>query len=79
MQKVPELLVICVLYDFNLLYIKEGLNVWFSLCKECATMIAGFHKNEKEGDLKAVYNKYSSSQFGGVAKLPFVASPLLGN
>ena len=42
-------------------------------------MIAGFHKNEKEGDLKAVYNKYSSSQFGGVAKLPLAACPLLGN
>lgn len=47
--------------------------------KECATMIAGFHKNAKEGDLKAVYNKYSSPQFGGVAKLPFAASPLLGS
>ena len=25
-------------------------------------MIAGFYKNGKEGDLKAMYNKYSSSQ-----------------
>jgi len=42
-------------------------------------MIVGFHKNAKEGDLKGVYNKHSSSQFGGVAKLLFVASPLLRN
>ena len=42
-------------------------------------MIARFYKNEKEGDLKDVYNKYSSSQFGGVAKLRFAASSFLGN
>lgn len=47
--------------------------------RECANMIAGFHRNAEEGDLKAVYNKYSSSQFGAVAKLPFAVSPLLGN
>lgn len=47
--------------------------------KECVNMIAGFHQNAEGGDLKAVYNKYSSSQFGAVAKLPFAASPLLRN
>lgn len=47
--------------------------------KECANMIAGFHRNAEEGDLKSVYNKYSSSQFGAVAKLPFAVSPLPGN
>lgn len=49
MQNVFEFLVICFLYDLILSYMKEGLNVCFYLCRECANMIARFHKNAEEG------------------------------
>lgn len=42
--------------------------------KECASMIVRFHKRADKNDLKVVYEKYSSSESGSVAKLPYITT-----
>jgi len=41
-------------------------------------MIGRFHKRADKNDLKVVYEKYSSSDFGSVAKLPHITTLLSG-
>lgn len=53
--------------------------IFFLTCRECSTLIVGFHQRARLGKLTGVYRKYCSSKFGFAAKCYDPAYFLLEN